>query len=53
MINSLDSFLADENSAFDALETLANLSLMILPEANETGKYSDMDSSQNFDLRCI
>lgn len=28
----------DENSAFDALETLANLSLMILPEANETAK---------------
>ncbi|KAL7597112.1 hypothetical protein Lser_V15G27974 [Lactuca serriola] len=28
----------DENSAFDALETLANLSLMILPEANGNGK---------------
>nr|XP_043613972.1 protein ALWAYS EARLY 3 isoform X2 [Erigeron canadensis] len=28
----------EDNSAFDALETLASLSLMILPEANGTGK---------------
>ncbi|KAK9079883.1 hypothetical protein SSX86_001556 [Deinandra increscens subsp. villosa] len=51
----------DENSAFDALETLANLSLMISPEANESviavetstdyisiciqGKYEPVDDS--------
>ncbi|KAI3821957.1 hypothetical protein L1987_09535 [Smallanthus sonchifolius] len=35
----------DENSAFDALETLANLSLMISPEANENGKDELVDDS--------
>ncbi|KAI3522380.1 hypothetical protein L1887_00118 [Cichorium endivia] len=35
----------DENSAFDALETLANLSLMILPEANRNGKDELIDDS--------
>ncbi|XP_024986896.1 protein ALWAYS EARLY 2 isoform X2 [Cynara cardunculus var. scolymus] len=38
----------DETSAFDALETLANLSLMILPEANEAakeGKVEHVDDS--------
>ncbi|KVH89870.1 DIRP-like protein [Cynara cardunculus var. scolymus] len=47
-INYLDSFRADETSAFDALETLANLSLMILPEANEAakeGKVEHVDDS--------
>ncbi|KAK1436006.1 hypothetical protein QVD17_01781 [Tagetes erecta] len=37
----------DENSAFDALETLANLSLMISPEANE----NDMAGSRQREKR--
>ncbi|XP_021999032.1 protein ALWAYS EARLY 3 isoform X3 [Helianthus annuus] len=35
----------NENSAFDALETLANLSLLISPEANENGKDEAVDDS--------
>ncbi|KAL4592913.1 hypothetical protein LXL04_005920 [Taraxacum kok-saghyz] len=35
----------DDNSAFDALETLANLSLMISPEADRNGKDELIDDS--------
>ncbi|KAL8244693.1 hypothetical protein R6Q59_010951 [Mikania micrantha] len=45
----------DENSAFDALETLANLSLMISPEANENGKdelVNDTRLLQNMPTSC-
>ncbi|XP_076938608.1 protein ALWAYS EARLY 3-like [Bidens hawaiensis] len=35
-----------EDSAFDALETLANLSLLISPEANENGKDEPFDNSR-------